>query len=200
MQQILQAYADHHGRWLKEFQRTLSRRAQDPTIWEDGVLDLVSPADLQVRSDLGKTGTELPWGGRGDLELYWRVMYAAFAEFLALTDPGHGSGEGIRPIRDVVLNCHEAGRKEVLQDIIAGAGHQLRLRSGQRMRLEPIVRFSEVAVERNPALIVGYAFNGKLLVSRETAPDVKNGIDWQQDTRTGRWCAMVMPWQAQPKP
>lgn len=195
MQQILQAYAHHHDRWLRDFRRVLSRRAHDPNIWEEGVLDLVSPADLRIRHELGKTETGLPWGGRGDIGLYWRIMYAAYAEYLALADPGVASGEGPRPIMDVVRHCPEVGRDDVLKDIIAAAGHQIRLRSGLSWRPEPLGRFMEVMVGRNAALIVGYAFNGKVLVSRETAPSDAGDLEWKLGMRDGRWCAAVMPWQ-----
>jgi hypothetical protein len=195
VQHILQAYVDHRGRWLSKFQRTLALRAHDPSIWEDGLLDLVSPADMQVRDDLKKTVESLPWGGRGEIELYWRVMYAAYAEFLALTDPGVLKGEGIRPVVDVIRMCPEASRQEVLQDIIAFAGNQMRLRSGLRQRPEPLVRFTEVTVEHCAALIVGYGFDGKVMIDRETAPALAKNVEWKQDVRSGRWGATVMPWQ-----
>lgn len=195
MQQVLQAYVEHHDRWFRTFQRTLSRRSRDSGIWEDGVLDLVSPADVHVRQELSKTGTDLPWGSRGDLEPYWRIMYAAYAEFLAITDPRGVFGSGIRPVRDVIRHCAEPSRKDALQEVIVFAGDQLRLRKGLPQRPAPIVRFTEVRVRSDAALVSNYDFVGKVLVSRETLPAAPADIEWAQDPSSGRWSAIVMPWQ-----
>lgn len=192
-----EAYAEHHGIWKTRFAAKLAREGHAPDIaWEPGVLDLVAPLDVHVRDALKKAGCGLPWGGRGDLELYWRIMYAAYAEHHALlTQGGSGPSEEIRPIRDVALAYPSAVRAEILQDVVVYAGHQLKLRGGLRQRPQPLTPFSTIAVSGAAAHIDGYGFDGTVFASRETKPDGDGAIEWRLDTRDGRWRVGVMPWQ-----
>lgn len=196
MQQGRQAYAEHHDRWKTRFAARLQREGHDPdTVWEPGVLDLVAPPDVHVRDALKKAETGLPWGGRNELELYWRIMYAAYAEHLTLTDSGVILGDGIRPIQDVATAYPVTVRPEILQDVILYAGHQLKLRGGMRERPRPLPRFSTIVVAGAAADIDGYGFDGLVYASRETRPPESAGVEWKLDMRYGRWRVGVMPWQ-----
>lgn len=225
----MQAYCIHLETWTQRFGLALTMAAaQDSTgrhawldlVWDKGVLDLVSPIAHETRAALAKAGTGLPWGGRLDLELYWRVMYSAYAELLAVTDPGVISGgEGIRPMKQVVsvalsLAGLSAGRegsvlqiftpdadgaKTMLDSVIAQASHQIGLRDGTRRGPKPLPRFSRVDYKGAKANVVGYGFNGgELQLSRETKPD--DGAGWTLDVRHGFWTAKAMPWEVAPAP
>ena len=191
-----QAYAEHHDRWKERFAAKLKREGHDPdTVWEPGVLDLVAPPDVHVRDALKKAETGLPWGSRIDLELYWRIMYAAYAEHQALGQGLDKPDGDIRPIRDVAHAYPATVRAEILQDVVQYAGHQLKLRAGLRQRPQPLMPFSTVAVAGAAAHIDGYGYDGLVYASRETKPESDGGIEWKLDTRYGRWRAGVMPWQ-----
>ncbi|HJV32577.1 MAG TPA: hypothetical protein VJ694_00975 [Patescibacteria group bacterium] len=193
-------------------------------VWEQA-LDFVAPLEPSDRDELTRAKTGLPWAGRLDVELYWRLMYAAHVEKLIDANAlGSDVPSMRRPLKQVVSSTallvgqlvkadggHDADFLSALsapgttaigralyQGVIERAGDEIRLRTRAPRApklLEPAVR---VLAESVPAVVEGYDFDGRLIVSRETPPAASGSLVWNLDAKSGRWNAVAWPWQVEP--
>jgi hypothetical protein len=211
--------------WYSSYAPILAKRRPywRDDVWEYGVLELVSPLEPARRWQAKGLRVGLPWGGRLDLELYWRILYAAFAETLRSEarlkpleeDPSamvrtavtgslvalERSKERLPAPEDqrVLAYVDQTLGQAFYRDIISRAAHDIRLRSGLAAPPRPVPPASRVMIGRVPALVAGYTGGGLVRISRETAPDDPDGIDWRLDPASGRYEARVMPWLLTPQ-
>lgn len=197
-------------------------------VWDRGALDLISPLTFETRDDLRQAGAGLPWADRNDPALYWRLMYAIGAEKAASADAFSSGAKGaLNPIRhlmsvtmvllgqsakpaggddpDFLANAFKPGASptgsSLLQALQSIAADQVRLRTGRHASPKPIEPFSRVKVGEVVALVKGYGHDGRILLDRETLPlpaQTREGLDWNQEPKHGRWQAWVMPWLVEP--
>jgi len=213
---------DALGRLLRD-ERFSGLPALQDTVW-DLALDFVAPLEPYVRDALRAAGTGLPWAGRGDIELYWKLMYAAHIDRMTDEQDDRYQGQPLRrPVKEIVsvtaklLNvlraAQEGGSKywEALSaqgsgpvghalyiGIVERAGRQIRLRSGLLRVPKPLGIDSRVRVDDVMAQVCGYALGGDyVIVSRETEPLESAGLDWKLDVRIGRWTASAPPWRVE---
>ncbi len=203
--------------------RRLRLDALQDFVWEQA-LDFVSPLEPSDKDELRRAGTGLPWGGRLDIELYWRLMYAAYVErLLDANAPGFHARGVRRPLKEVVsatilllgqLAAPE-GRKELdfltaliapatldvgralHQGVIDRAGREIRLRTQARHAPKPLEPAARVRSGGVAAIVEGYDFEGRVVISRETDP-VDAALLWELNAATGRWQAAAWPWQIEP--
>jgi len=214
----LEAYL---SRWYAGYAPFLAQRRAwwRDDVWEKGVLDLVSPLEASHRQEARSLGVGIPWGGRLDSELYWRIMYAAYAETLRVeawlkpieNDPSAMVRTAVtgtlvalerRPSRvpppedaRVLAYVDQTLGQTFYKDIMARAKHDIRLRSGNMITPVPIPPGARVTVEGMKALVSGFTGAGLIRLERETQPLESNGIEWTLHPGNGRYMARVMPWR-----
>lgn len=227
------AYEAHGLRCAGAAGDALGRLLRDPhfgglpslqdLVWELA-LDFVAPLEPHVRDGLRDAGTGLPWASRLDIELYWKLMYAAHID--RMTDDRDDTFEGQplrRPVKETVsiaaklLNALRAIQERseeyratlmakssgpvghaLYLGIVERAGYQIRLRSGLRRAPKPVDISAPVRVGDVMAEVSGYGLGGDyVVVSRETEPSGSAGLEWKLDLRSGRWTASVPPWLVQ---
>lgn len=188
-------------------------------VWELA-LDFVTPLEPHVRDGLSAAGTGLPWASRLDIELYWKLMYAAHIDRVTDGQDDKFDGQPLRrPVKETVtvaarmLNALRAIQERskdywavltakssgqvghaLYLGIIERAGYQIRLRSGLRRTPKPVEINSRVRVGDVMAEVSGYGLSGDyVVVSRETEPSQSAGLEWKLDVRSGRWMASAPP-------
>lgn len=193
-------------------------------VWEQA-LDFVAPLEPSDRDELTRANTGLPWAGRLDIGLYWRLMYAAHVEKLIDANAlGSDVPSMRRPLKQVVSATallvgqlvktgggHDpdflaaltapgttAIGRVLYQGVIDRAGGEIRVRTRVPRAPKPLEPAVRVLAESAPAVVEGYDFEGRLIVSRETPPAASGGLAWNLDTKSGRWNAVVWPWQIEP--
>ena len=228
------AYEAHGMRCAGAAGDALGRLLRDPhfgglsalqdLVWELA-LDFVAPLEPHVRDGLRDAGTGLPWASRLDVELYWKLMYAAHIDRMTDEQDDRYEGQPLRrPVKETVsvaakmLNALRAMQERggdywatltakssgpighaLYLGIIERAGYQIRLRSGLRRIPKPVDISALVRVGDVMAEVSGYGLGGDyVVVSRETEPSGSAGHEWKLDVRSGRWMANLPPWLVQP--
>lgn len=206
--------------------RAVNLSSLQDLVWEQS-LDFVVPLEPEIRDRLRAAQTGLPWSGRGEIELYWRLLYAGYVEFILDTRVDAFDERTVRrPIKHVVsaatiligqMTKREGGSdpdflaallkpgatpigKALYHGIVAHAGDQLRIRNGLRRAPKPLELSSRVLAGDVACLVEGYGFDGTVTVSRETSPTDPGSLAWKLDAKSGRWRADAWPWQLEPVP
>ena len=205
--------------WYRRYERYLTRRRASwrDDLWEHGVLELVSPLEPHRRDEARKLGLGLPWGGRLDVELYWRILYAAHAE--TFRDAELKPLPGARaPIRTAVLatldalekpgphaNPEEAERflryldqsvgRALYEGLRTRAADEVRIRMGRQTPPKPHGIGAVLRVRHATAMLASIDGEGGLTFERETKPPDAEMAGWSLDVKRGRWTIRVMPWE-----
>jgi len=228
------AYEAHGLRCAGAAGDALGRLLRDPhfgglpslqdLVWELA-LDFVAPLEPHVRDRLRDAGTGLPWASRLDVELYWKLMYAAHIDRMTDDQDDTFDGQPLRrPVKETVsvaakmLNALRAIQERseeywaalsakgsgpvghaLYLGVIERAGYQIRLRSGLRRIPKPVDISAHVRVGDVMAEVSGYGLGGDyVVVSRETEPSDPAGLEWKLDVLSGRWMASAPPWRVEP--
>ncbi|HTK60192.1 MAG TPA: hypothetical protein VL283_03235, partial [Candidatus Baltobacteraceae bacterium] len=84
------------------------------------------------------------------------------------------------------------------QGIVDRASRDIRLRSGLQRAPRPMEFSSRARADGVFVTIENYGFDGSVTVSRETEPAERGDRAWRINVRSGRWTAVVWPWQLEP--
>jgi hypothetical protein len=205
-------------------QRIIDLASLQDFVWEQA-LEFVAPMEPEVRDELRRAGTDLPWAHRLDPELYWLLMYVAHVERILDTQVAVFDERTVRrPLKQVIsattillgqLMKPEGGSdpdfltalrkpgatsigRSLYQGVIDRASREIRLRSGRQRAPKPLELSARVRAGNALAIVEGYGFDGSVTLSRETDPDDRGGLVWTLDVKSGRWQAKAWPWLLEP--
>ncbi len=201
----------HIFSWIEGCGRAIARcenRAQRLEAFWNGLLDYVTPLEPSTRDELRREKIGLPWDGRLEISLYWRIMYAALAEARRTADaldvPAWRNAASARLLAEAPFRA--AGRfffqdelsSGVYEDVVRRAQKEIRLRSGGLVSPEPLELGSIVRTFTKGAILEAYGFDGRLLLDRETEP-AGSPLEWtclagrRGPLKAGRWQAWAEP-------